>query len=374
MAFRPPIKFACHYCNTKVSNPIHFITYGTLFASKITQHTVIVCSNCVGQPMDWLKIGGVSGCVLCAKRPVLYTYLVAGVILVCGEVCKRIASHVYTRMPIIHVMNEQVQEPRIQGPDEHTPLISILDCIHCGKRPEVSNRYVAASPVPNLCVNGTLEKTPQALIEYKLCKTCPKLPRALGLCSGCCKRGNAMSSHKLESTYIYMCSDWSSGHYISSPKVQDLYKGRLCKLCGITRPRDAYSIITKGVKIDGIVQQQHVYVCPCNKNPLEGMTCVWCGEKGKGSFDKVNMTYHCWPEPSDICLLLMEKEHAWNSSHCTVCGCFMKRILRCGLCRHTSYCSVACQKKDWPEHRKSCGQKLPSMQPLLDVKADIPPV
>jgi hypothetical protein len=36
------------------------------------------------------------------------------------------------------------------------------------------------------------------------------------------------------------------------------------------------------------------------------------------------------------------------------CDCGKKRILKCGKCKSTFYCCQKEQKKDWPEHQKTC--------------------
>ena len=30
------------------------------------------------------------------------------------------------------------------------------------------------------------------------------------------------------------------------------------------------------------------------------------------------------------------------------------KLLACGRCREVEYCSPACQKKDWPQHKRVC--------------------
>ncbi|CEP00877.1 unnamed protein product (mitochondrion) [Plasmodiophora brassicae] len=40
--------------------------------------------------------------------------------------------------------------------------------------------------------------------------------------------------------------------------------------------------------------------------------------------------------------------------HCSVCGESMEKKLRCGRCQAISYCSVKCQRADWPHHRQTC--------------------
>ena len=43
--------------------------------------------------------------------------------------------------------------------------------------------------------------------------------------------------------------------------------------------------------------------------------------------------------------------------HCIVCGYCkkaVKQMKRCSGCQATQYCSVACQKADWPSHREIC--------------------
>ena len=39
------------------------------------------------------------------------------------------------------------------------------------------------------------------------------------------------------------------------------------------------------------------------------------------------------------------------------------RFLACGRCKTTFYCSAACQKQDWPQHKQTC--QPPSTSPSL---------
>jgi hypothetical protein len=32
----------------------------------------------------------------------------------------------------------------------------------------------------------------------------------------------------------------------------------------------------------------------------------------------------------------------------------------CSKCKKISYCSIACQRKDWPEHKLVCGKQAPA--------------
>lgn len=48
--------------------------------------------------------------------------------------------------------------------------------------------------------------------------------------------------------------------------------------------------------------------------------------------------------------------HKWRK--CCTCGKIEPKQLCCGRCRSTSYCSLECQKSDWPRHKKHCGVKI----------------
>lgn len=42
---------------------------------------------------------------------------------------------------------------------------------------------------------------------------------------------------------------------------------------------------------------------------------------------------------------------------CAVCRRAVANLKMCGKCKAVKYCSVECQKKHWPEHKKSCGRR-----------------
>eukprot|EP00727_Mastigamoeba_balamuthi_P004399 m51a1_g13958 hypothetical protein (198) ;mRNA; f:949106-949893 len=39
---------------------------------------------------------------------------------------------------------------------------------------------------------------------------------------------------------------------------------------------------------------------------------------------------------------------------CAVCGKTQSAMMRCSRCRTVEYCSAACQKQDWPQHKQHC--------------------
>jgi hypothetical protein len=43
-----------------------------------------------------------------------------------------------------------------------------------------------------------------------------------------------------------------------------------------------------------------------------------------------------------------------KTSKCASCGTSGMKLFRCTKCRVATYCSSACQKKDWPQHKKMC--------------------
>ena len=46
------------------------------------------------------------------------------------------------------------------------------------------------------------------------------------------------------------------------------------------------------------------------------------------------------------------------------CGnCTIRGDLRCGKCKTQRYCSVACQREDWKNHKKICMNKIKDEKP-----------
>ena len=53
---------------------------------------------------------------------------------------------------------------------------------------------------------------------------------------------------------------------------------------------------------------------------------------------------------------------------CSTCGVRKKRMSKCGGCRLHHYCSEACQRLDWPRHKRTCspdGAFLPGPNSVL---------
>jgi len=53
-------------------------------------------------------------------------------------------------------------------------------------------------------------------------------------------------------------------------------------------------------------------------------------------------------------------EHDPNA--CRVCKIIPKSLKSCGVCKRKLYCSVECQKKDWPIHKKICSKPVVTKQ------------
>ncbi|CAG8949196.1 hypothetical protein HYFRA_00004819 [Hymenoscyphus fraxineus] len=41
--------------------------------------------------------------------------------------------------------------------------------------------------------------------------------------------------------------------------------------------------------------------------------------------------------------------------NCSVCSSTTSTLKKCGKCKEVCYCSIECQKKAWPAHRRYCG-------------------
>lgn len=51
-------------------------------------------------------------------------------------------------------------------------------------------------------------------------------------------------------------------------------------------------------------------------------------------------------------------------ANCSKKGNFWK----CSACRSVSYCSVACQRQDWPKHKPNCQGKTKEKEPAAPAR------
>lgn len=54
--------------------------------------------------------------------------------------------------------------------------------------------------------------------------------------------------------------------------------------------------------------------------------------------------------------------------YCYTCLKFEWNLLTCGSCKYITYCSVDCQRKNWPQHRKECRKLRLYTQPDIFIK------
>lgn len=78
--------------------------------------------------------------------------------------------------------------------------------------------------------------------------------------------------------------------------------------------------------------------------PLAGYVKEACG---KGDDEKMEYQRSC-PAGSQA------RERAQKQIECESCGLVLIDVKRCGRCRCAAYCSQACQKQHWPQHKKEC--------------------
>jgi hypothetical protein len=106
-------------------------------------------------------------------------------------------------------------------------------------------------------------------------------------------------------------------------------------------------------------------------------SCKICGARtwpGTGSLPKCSrcmLLVYCsrecqmgdWVEHKPFCDRAFQASStasaAPTTASCQVCGIpsFSNSLVaKCSRCRSSSYCSKACQSKDWPNHRRSCNR------------------
>src|SRR6266536_2388050 len=95
--------------------------------------------------------------------------------------------------------------------------------------------------------------------------------------------------------------------------------------------------------------------------------CYVCQKLTKTRCSKCHQTYYCseecqkidWKEHKKSCkkpLVVKTDDSLFTMDGCYVCQ--KPTNTRCSKCHQTYYCSKECQKIDWKEHKKSCGNPL----------------
>lgn len=126
------------------------------------------------------------------------------------------------------------------------------------------------------------------------------------------------------------------------------YKKTGCDLCG--------SHAFGGGK-PHFIQTYEEYMAYCNVcfskvKDLRIHECINCGVHGplEAAVDKYLFTMYI-AKCSDSC----EKKEI-KLKECQTCGLPLMKAKKCGGCGSVMYCSIECQKKDWPEHKLTCGK------------------
>jgi hypothetical protein len=142
-----------------------------------------------------------------------------------------------------------------------------------------------------------------------------------------------------------------------------LHKQWYCSKCDSTHDKNV-----RRFDFSGRVNGEPAIDSSCTDEGMligEHVGCAVCGKKTVDTFtlgvelinqNALSLVLHC----SDACLRVSKKKHftePWAEGYILCGGCdkrFKKKLKKCSKCKNKHYCSVECQRKDWPKHKLVC--------------------
>lgn len=131
-----------------------------------------------------------------------------------------------------------------------------------------------------------------------------------------------------------------------------------CKHCDVFHDRH-----TTRINYMSTFAKHHMCVSVCAEHVNRAYVpcyCYHCGTIAKDEYLFTMLYYgvethvlHCSAECWKTSMKTYKQTPTWQTI-CRNCGEAFEKCKRCSVCKITYYCSVACQRADWPRHKATC--------------------